>query len=78
MEQDPSMFLNAKQVWSTLPNESYLCNQHKLEIITDHCDSFFTGQNQGFSYELINTDHKCDFQNCDQTATIRLVKKCLV
>lgn len=68
-------FLNAKEFWRKLPDISYLCFQHKMEVITDHCDSFWTGQNQGFRYALIQDKEKsCSVDGCEQHIVCRLEK----
>jgi len=65
------------QIYASLPNESFICYWHKMDIINAYCDLFWHKwlSKQNFEYSFDVQGQKCQIENCPCDAEIKLVKK---
>lgn len=66
------------KAFEKLENTSYVCHWHKMEIIKNYCSTWIFNINpirQDFAYDFRVDGHKCQIENCERDAEIRIVKK---
>lgn len=76
--------ISIDQAFEKLENVSYVCHWHKMDIIDAYVNRLpnfmaklldFHPIRQKFAYDFNVEGHKCQIENCERDAEIRLVKK---
>lgn len=65
------------ELFNNLPIESFVCHWHKMDIIEHYCDWLLNLYpiRQDFAYDFQVENHKCQIEDCECDAEIRLIKK---
>lgn len=67
--------IHIREAFRNLPNETYVCYWHKLDIIMYYCDWHFPlNRIQDFVYSFDAKGQKCQIENCPCDAEIKLIK----
>lgn len=69
--------LTIDKAFEKLENVSYVCNWHKMDIINAYVNKYLNLHpiRQKFAYDFRVQGQKCQIENCECNAEIRLVKR---
>ena len=69
--------MQINKAFDKLAETSYVCHWHKMEIINNYVSTWIFNINpirQDFAYDFRAVGHKCEIENCERDAEIRLIK----
>lgn len=65
------------KLFEKLPETSFVCHWHKMDIINAYVDKYLNPHpiRQKFAYNFDVNGEKCQIENCECDAEIKLVKR---